>query len=202
MGGLFFSMNPITAFADSPVTSTDFSKAYTDIEIVKTAGEKGVIDQEIANYLYSSKNPIDIKAAVINALGWKYEGKSNAKNYVKLMYSKDIDKLEVDSLSAEEIFCVSYMTALDDYFHVERALQLMEKAYEKNNNSLTIAIIRSVLRGQVALTNGNWGMVWFNTKNVLNDKTLVKANMDAVLNLIMLFWLQVMIFLMHLVRHL
>lgn len=66
---IFFSMNPVTVFADSPITSTDFYRAYTDVSIVKTAKEKGVMDKEIANYLHSSKNPIDVKAAVINALG-------------------------------------------------------------------------------------------------------------------------------------
>lgn len=185
IGVIFFSMNPITVFADSPITSTDFYKAYMDVNIVKTAEEKGVIDQEIANYLYSSKNPIDVKAAVINALGWKYEGKSNAENYVKLMYSNDIDKLDVDSLSGDEIFCISYMMALDDYFHVDKALILMEKAYEKNNNSFTIAIIRSILKGQTALDDGNWGRVWFNTENVLNDKTFVKdMKQEAIDNIV------------------
>ncbi|GAA0076793.1 hypothetical protein UT300005_11710 [Clostridium sp. CTA-5] len=171
---MFFSMNPITTFADSPVTSTDFYKAYIDVDMVKTAKEKGVIDQEIANYLYSSKNPIDVKAAVINALGWKYEGKNNAENYVKLMYSSDIDKLDIGSLSGDEIFCISYMMALDDYFHVDKALLLMEKAYEKNNTNFTIALIESILKGQANIENSNWGMIWVNTENVLNDKTLVK----------------------------
>jgi len=182
---IFFSMNPITAFADSPVTSTDFYKAYMDVNIVKTAEEKGIIDQEIANYLYSSKNPIDVKASVINALGWKYEGKSNAENYVKLMYSSDIDKLDVDSLSGDEIFCISYMMALDDYFHVDKALLLMEKAYKKNNTSFTIAIIRSILKGQTALDDGNWGRVWFNTENVLNDETFVRdMKQEAIDNIV------------------
>ncbi|AKA67788.1 cell wall-binding repeat-containing protein [Clostridium scatologenes] len=174
MGAMFFLMSPTTVFADSPVTSTDFYKTYTDVSIVKIAAEKGTVDQQIADYLHSSKNPIDVKAAVVNALGWKIDGKNNAEDYVKLVYSKNIYELDIDSLSGDEIFCISYMMALDDYFHVDKALTLMDKAYEKNNTSFTIAIIRSVLKGQIALDNGNWGMVWFNTENVLNDKTLVK----------------------------
>ncbi|WPC39935.1 cell wall-binding repeat-containing protein [Clostridium sp. JS66] len=185
MGAIFFLMGPTTVFADSPVTSTDFYKAYTDVNIVKTASEKGVIDQQIADYLHSSKNPIDVKAAVINALGWKIDGKSNAESYVKLVYSKDMDKLDIDSLSGDETFCISYMMALDDYFHVDKALTLMDKAYEKNNTSFTIAIIRSVLKGQAVLDNGSWGMIWFNTENVLNDKTLVKdMKQEAIDNIV------------------
>lgn len=175
IGVMLFSMNPITAFADSPVTSTDFYKAYMDIEIVRIAKEKGIIGAEIANYLYSSKNPIDVKAAVINALGWKFEGKNNAENYVKLMYSKDIDKLDLNLLSGEEIFCISYMMALDDYFHPDKALPMMEKAYEKNSASFTITIVRSILKSQDDMLNkGNWQMVWGNTENVLTSTTLEK----------------------------
>lgn len=185
MGVIFFAMNSITVFADSPVTSTDFYKAYIDVDIVKTAKEKGVVDQEIASYLHSSKNPIDVKAAVINGLGWKCEGKSNAENYVKLIYSNSIDKLDVDSLSGDEIFCISYMMALDDYFHVDKALTLMEKAYKKNNTSFTIAIVRSILKGQSILASGNWGMIWSNTNSVLNDKTLVKdMRQEAIDNIV------------------
>lgn len=175
IGVMLFSLNPITAFADSPVTSTDFHKAYMDIEIVKIAKEKGIVDSEIANYLYSSKNPIDVKAAVINALGWKFEGKNNAENYVKLMYSKDIDELDINLLSGEEIFCISYMMALDDYFHLDKALPMMDKAYEKNNTSFTIAIVRRILKSQDDMLNkGNWQIVWTNTESVLNSTTLEK----------------------------
>lgn len=175
IGVMLFSLNPITAFADSPVTSTDFHKAYIDIGIVKIAKEKGIVDSEIANYLYSSKNPIDVKAAVINALGWNFEGKNNAENYVKLMYSKDIDELDINLLSGEEIFCISYMMALDDYFHPDKALPMMDKAYEKNNTSFTIDIVRSILKSQDDMLNkGNWQMVWTNTESVLNSTTLQK----------------------------
>lgn len=179
---LFFSMSQTTVFADSPITSTDFSRAYNDVNIVKTAKDGGTINQEIADYLYSSKNPIDIKAAVINALGWGINGKSNAEGYVKLKYSKNIKDLDTSSLTGEEIFCISYLMALDDYFHVDNALALMEKARDKNKSSFTIAIVDTILKGQIALHNDNWGMVWLNTERVLNDKTLVKDMREAAIN--------------------
>lgn len=184
LGAMVFSMNPIKASADSPVTSTDFYRAYINVDIVRTAKEKGVLDEEIANYLHSSENPIDVKAAVINAMGWKFEGKSNAKDYVRLFYSDDIDNLDLDSINGDELFCISYMMALDDYFNVDRALPLMEKAYEKENTNFTVAMIRAMLKGQVDLFNGNWGMVWVNTKNVLDDKTLEKDMKQEAIDII------------------
>lgn len=184
LGVMVFSMNPITAFADSPVTSTDFYRAYINVDVVESAREKGVLDEEIANYLHSSENPIDVKAAVINALGWSIDGKSNAKDYVSLFYSDDIENLDLDSINGDELFCISYMMALDDYFNVDKALPLMEKAYEKENTSFTVAMIRNTLNGQVDLFNGNWRMVWTNTKNVLDDKTLVKDMKQEAIDII------------------
>ncbi|WP_051542077.1 cell wall-binding repeat-containing protein [Clostridium lundense] len=180
---ILFSMDPITVFADSPITSTDFYRAYIDVNIVKKAKEKGIIDQEIADYLHSSTNPIDVKAAVINALGWTCDGKSNAKSYVNFIYSSDIDKLDIDPLSGDEIFCISYLMALDDYFNVNEAVSLMEKAYKKNNTSFTIAIIRSIIKGQAVMSN-NWGMIWTNTSSVLKDKTLVKEMRQEAIDII------------------
>lgn len=111
------------------------------------------------------------------------EGKSNAENYVKLVYSNSIDKLDINSLSGDEIFCISYMMALDDYFDVDKSLLLMEKAYEKNNASFTIAIVRSIIKGQV-VTSDNWGMIWTNKASVLKDKTLIKDMRQEAIDII------------------
>lgn len=72
---ILFLLSTINSYADSPITSTDFSDAYLDIEIVKKAKAEGILNLEVAKYLSSPTNPIDIKAAVINALSWKLEGK-------------------------------------------------------------------------------------------------------------------------------
>lgn len=184
-GGMLVTMSPIAAHADSPVTSTEFYEAYSDVKIVETAREKGVLDEEIANYLHSSENPIDVKAAVINALGWGIEGKSNAEDYLKLFYSDSMDNLDLDSMDRDELFCIGYMMALDDYFNVDRALPLMEKAYEKDNTSFTVAMVRSILKGQASMSDFNsWGMVWKNTSDVLNNKELKKDMRQGAIDII------------------
>jgi hypothetical protein len=68
-------------WADSPITSTPFSEAYQDYNIVKAAKRSGVLTVEMAEYLSSPSNPVDIKAALINSLSWKFEGKKNALLY-------------------------------------------------------------------------------------------------------------------------
>ncbi|MCC7212305.1 MAG: hypothetical protein IT451_10775 [Candidatus Brocadia sp.] len=70
---------PATSYADSPITATDFYEAYKDAKMVQRAHLEGVMGVEIAEYLSSPENPVDHKAAVINALSWRFEGKSNAE---------------------------------------------------------------------------------------------------------------------------
>ena len=58
--------------ADSPITSTDFYKAYLHIPEVEEAHTIGVLSEGIAEYLLNSDNSLDKKAAVINALSWDW----------------------------------------------------------------------------------------------------------------------------------
>lgn len=55
------------ASADSPITSTEFYEAYMDVKMVQRAHLQSVLGFEIAEFLSSPENPIDEKAAVINA---------------------------------------------------------------------------------------------------------------------------------------
>lgn len=142
-----FSLTPI-GLADSPVTSTPFSEAYQDIDLVRYAAEQGTMDKKLAAYLASVKNPIDVKASIINALSWNTEGKTNADIYASLIYKKPVKSLDTTMLSGEELFVVGYLLLMDDYFHPLKALPYLEKARQKKPNSFTIAIIHAIARAQ------------------------------------------------------
>ena len=59
----------VPGFADSPLTSTDFYRAYLDVPIVKKAAENpNKLTKEMMEYLYD-KNPLDIRIALVNAVG-------------------------------------------------------------------------------------------------------------------------------------
>ncbi len=67
--------------------------------MVQRAHLEGVMGVEIAEYLSSPENPVDHKAAVINALSWRFEGKSNAElctYYLVLLYHMSITELDTD----------------------------------------------------------------------------------------------------------
>ena len=119
--GLLISQN---IFADSPLTSTAFSKAYKDSKIVQLASQaEGKLNKELMDYLIDKKNPIELKVALINELSWDFNGKNNSEllsEYLKK--NKNINKA-----SADILICYAYLKALDNYFEVDEAITYAQK---------------------------------------------------------------------------
>ena len=160
--------------ADSPITATKFYEAYLDVKMVERAHLEGVMGLEIAEFLSSPENPIDVKAAVINALSWKIDGKSNAElyaYYLALLYHVSVTELDTEFLSADEVFCMGYLTAMDDYLHPEKALPILEEAHKVMKESFTVSIILALARGQKVM-DYDWCEVWRLTEEVLKNKEL------------------------------
>ena len=160
-------LNSTVAYADSPVTSTPFYTEYLDVDIVQ-ASEQGTINAEIAEYLADESNPIDVKAAVINALSWDFNGKDNAEIYSQLIYGKSINELDFINLPGDQQFCIGYLMAMDDYFDVEQALEYLKIAEENSGNSFTVPIIRALVEAM-----NMEGNIWQKyIEPVLNDSSL------------------------------
>ena len=103
---VLFMFSAVT-HADSPITTTKFFKAYLDVKMVERAHLEGVMGLEIAEFLTSPENPIDVKAAVINALSWKFDGKSNAElyaYYLALLYHVSVTELDTEFLTQMRYF--------------------------------------------------------------------------------------------------
>jgi len=165
---------PTTSHADSPITATKFYEAYLDVKMVERAHLEGVMGLEIAEFLTSPEKPIDVKAAVINALSWRFDGKNNAElyaYYLALLYHVSVAELDTEFLSVDEIFCMGYLTAMDDYFHPEKALPILEEAHKTMGNSFTVSIILAIAKAQRAF-DSDWCEVWKLTEAVLQNKEL------------------------------
>jgi hypothetical protein len=173
-----------TVVADSPLTSTYFSKAYEDVKIIQSAGAtKGVLTEELMMYLIDSLNPIEIKIALINKLGWDMKGKNNSTifyNYFETKYNyKNIDEF-VNNSSSTNIICMAYLKALDNYFGVDDAISYAKKARLKNDKSYTINIVLALIEAQ-KLMNSNWCLVYRIANNVRCDTSLkMDMKKDAV----------------------
>jgi hypothetical protein len=183
--GIFFIVLSINSRADSPITSTDFYTAYTDVAMMNTAKSSGKITEEISNYLLSKDNNIDLKMAVINALSWDFDGKKNAEIFTVFLKKKyeQTEKIDYDKMSAEDLCCLGYLTAMDNYFVVDEALKILNIAKNKNQKSYTIAIITAIVEAQKAMDT-DWCRVWKVCETVQDNKKLKKDMRDDAIKVI------------------
>ena len=76
-------------FADSPLTSTPIYLGYMDIPLIREADKSDrIITEKQLYFLTENQNPIAIKLALINSLRWRFEGKSNAPEYLKFLFER------------------------------------------------------------------------------------------------------------------
>jgi len=186
LGALFLLILPIASRADSPVTSTPFYEAYSDIGIVANAHEGGVMTTTIARYLSSPIHPIDVKMAIINALSWDIDGKSNGvlyAYYLGLKYGVTIDQLDFNMLASDELLCMGYLCIMDDYFHPEDGIAFLEKANELVGDSFTYSIILAIGKAQKAM-DSDFAEVWKLAENVFENKKLKQDMRDDAVKII------------------
>lgn len=171
----FFSFSQYM-FADSPLTSTDFWKAYQNEKIVITAaGTKGILTTDLMDWLDSEENPIAIKMAIINRLGWEVEGRNNSSMFFDYLKEKRGYKNNFkffEKGEGYELLCMAYLKAMENYFEVDDAIAFAEKAKLKKPGSYTFNIICALIKAQKAL-NYDWCEVYNITDRVRKDKSLV-----------------------------
>ena len=64
------------SWADSPLTSTHFADAYSDHPMVQMACEEMQYDisTTLLNFLANKNEPVDVRLAVVNKIGWNFDG--------------------------------------------------------------------------------------------------------------------------------
>lgn len=167
---------PLSSYADSPLTSTDFYQAYDEYPIIRKAKKEEKMNLEFAEFLSSKENPIDVKVALINALGWKFEGKYNTTLYsyhLSLIHGMRSSEFELDKLTPDELLTLGYIKALDNYFETQDAERILLKAVSKNPDSMTYNIILAITKAQNVNVD-NWGLRWKLFENVINNHNLKK----------------------------
>ena len=167
-------------WADSPLTSSDFAESYKDQPMVQMAlklsdDSDTDIPVSMLNYLADKKSPVDVRLAVINAIGWNFNGKTSGQQlyeYLSTRYkAKTVDKL-AKKLDAGTLAVYAYALAMSNYFEVQEAQDLAHKAVKKNKTkSFSVAFIASLIDAQVHL-DGDWGMVYKVVNDVLHDGSL------------------------------
>lgn len=119
-----------------------------DKKIVVKAEKSGTMNKEFADFLHNTSNSFDVKAAVINALGWNTNGKLNSNIYSDLIYKKKINESDIYKIEPNDLFVIGYLKAMDDYFNVKEALRFLKQARIKYKDSYTVRIIEALTKAQ------------------------------------------------------
>lgn len=164
--------------ADSPITSTPFASAFSEEKIIISATKaKGIITQDLMEYLSKPDNPIELKMAVINQLGWQNKIKDNNQVFYRFLVLKHRTKSEEElkqKISGDELLSLAYLKAMDDYQEVSPAIKYAEIALAKNPNSFTYNLIVGLIRSQKAL-DSDWCDV-YKIINKIKENTELKID--------------------------
>ncbi|WP_028857646.1 hypothetical protein [Psychrilyobacter atlanticus] len=182
---IFLGFNNII-LADSPITSTNFSEAYEDIFIVQRASEATYLTEELIEYLDNPNNPIDVKVALINELGWDNENQDNYSLFFKYLmmkyHYKDFNEL-VSKASGDILISLAYLKAMDDYFNVKSSALLAEIAVKKKEYSYTINIIYGLIMGQKFMDE-DWSKINLITSSVDKNRHLKRDMREDAIKII------------------
>ena len=164
-------------WADSPLTSTHFSDAYSDHPMVQMANEmmQNDISTTLLNFLTNKNEPVDVRLAVVNKLGWNFNGTSvgeQLEQYLMGRYKAKNENKLVKKLDAGTLAVYAYAKAMSNYFDVKAASELAHQALKKNKNkSFSVAMASALIDAQIYL-DSDWSMVYKVVADVLHDGSL------------------------------
>lgn len=164
LGGALVLLASVAA-ADSPLTSTGFASAYSELKAVKEALRTHQVEGEALALLLSTR-PTDEKAAVVNAIGWQSPG--SARAFVEGLASKrgvEVFDLRLAQLAAADRFVLGYLRALETYMDPAplqpgaldlwgaTPLALFDQAAQALPDDFTVHIVRGLLEAQKVMAD-------------------------------------------------
>ena len=182
------------SFADSALTSTEFYKAYLDMPIVKAAAERPHHLSEAAKaYLFDEANPLDVKLALINAVGANPDGLATYGEYIeyciqhfpkkkygiapgKRVTIQDIYK----NASCEQMAVLVYLSAMSNYFNTAAMAKMVRMAMttpRTDKQSFMLAI--GLVKAQIALDN-DWAEVYPIVYDCVNKPRIKDMRPEAI----------------------
>lgn len=164
----------LPAFADSPVTSTPFAEAYSELPLVAEALENHTLTPAMAAFLSDRTQPLEQKLALVNALGWKFEGQQNAAVWLKHLQTQKKQpeaRPEQLGLNAEEQLFFGYLMVLDDYFHPLPGILWVRRGARQLWQHQSAQLVLAIVEAQDYISRPKlWCQVWLQTDRALHDK--------------------------------
>jgi hypothetical protein len=173
--GIALTAISFIAYAGSPVTLAPFYSAYSYIDQVQKIKQFGFLEGSVLPFLTDETIPTGQKAAVINALAGNSQTKTGALTYLQFVsrkYKMNFQNPDYSKLNSDELFCLGYLTIIDDQGDPENGISLLEMAKVKNPQSYTIQVILALAQAQSLLNAGDECGAWNAYFKVKNDASL------------------------------
>lgn len=183
------------SFADSPLTSTKFYKAYLDVPIVKNASENPKkLSEEAKAYLFDESNPLDVKIALINAVGWDIEGLPTYSEYIEYCFGHyprekynipEDKRLTVEDIyntvSCEQMAVLVYLHAMADYNDTKSNYSFMEYAMQTPINKQSFMLPMGLIVAQTALDLDDWENIYPAMNYYVNSPEIKDMRSEAII---------------------
>jgi hypothetical protein len=160
----------------TPLTSTAFADLYGNEPIMARVAEAdGILTNELMAFLLSEKQPVDVKMAVINRLGWWVDGNNNGESFLAFALKRGPYKTEAEFLNnarTEDLMCYAYLKGMDSYSDVSLVVPYVDMIRERDPKSYTVNLFSALIVAQM-LTNVDYCDVYNTTNSVREDGGLV-----------------------------
>lgn len=166
----------LEAIADNfPLSAINFHEAYLDVPLVKNASENpGTLSEDAMAYLFDENNPLDVKLAIINAIGYDPDKRLSiivdyqnycASNLDKKKFNHPENQIVTrqDLLSyanPDQMAIFVYLTALADHFSIMPAYELAESAMQNPVSKQSFMLPMAFVWAQLKLDMGQWNEIY------------------------------------------
>jgi hypothetical protein len=146
------------SLAQNQLSKVSFYDNFNNINEVQAVINAKGLEGTAGLFLTNDNNPIDQKAAIINAL-LTSDKANNAETFTMFLgrkYGINFKELDVNTLKETDLFCLAYITFIEG----GDALSMMEIAMEKMPDNATVQLIGSVVKANAQVKNGNHCEAW------------------------------------------
>lgn len=169
---LCLGLTATPARADSPATSTPFYQAYLELAPIQAAAESQTLSPDLLAWLLDESRPLDQQLALVNALGWRFEGQQNHRVYTAALQHKyQREPADGGHLRPQEQLLLGYLMLMDDYFNPRAALPLIRRGARRLWQSQAAQLVLAIAEAQDYINKAEvWCQVWVLTEQGLSPR--------------------------------
>lgn len=181
------------SFADSPLTSTPFCRAYKTDKIVDYASQKRLDKKTLKFLVKKGADPVT-KIAVVNVLGWDQKGQTETFeayllekrkgltpkvfDYLKTVSEEiPVETEQTNLLTSDDLMCWAYFQAMENYFHPRLASRAAYLAYVRNPESMAHAVVFTLIACQISFEM-DWCGIYKLGQEFLVEKSYEKDQLN------------------------